>query len=86
MAKIAVRNVIESLLKKDSSHNFSKDLIIVLGKGKGSIDGKTKLMPTVRKLLKNEYNISGLVEENNTGRIRIQNEVLKYFVERRQWQ
>lgn len=85
MSKIAIRNVIESLLKKDSSQNFSKDLIIVLGKGKGSIDG-AKLMPSVRKLLKDEYNICGLIEENNTGRIRIQSEALKHFVERRRWQ
>lgn len=86
MANIAVRNVIESLLKKESSHDISKDLVIVLGKGKGSIDGKTKLMPATLALLKDEYDICGFIEESNAGRVRIKSQVLKTFVEKRRWQ
>lgn len=85
MAKIAVRNVMESLLKKDSTHDVTKDLVIVLGKGKGSIDGKSLLMPTVMELLKNEYGIRGIVEENNAGRIRVNSCILQSFTEQRRW-
>jgi pentatricopeptide repeat protein len=86
MAKIAVRNVVDSLLQKRASHDVAKDLIMVLGKGKGSIDGKAKLMPVIKALLKDEYNINASVEENNPGRIRIQSEVLIEFIETRRWQ
>ena len=85
MAKIAVRNVFDSLLQENPSHDITKDLIIVLGKGKGSVDGKTKLMPIVRELLKVEYDVNPFIEETNSGRIRIRSKDLAEFTERRCW-
>ncbi len=84
MAKIAVRTVMDSLLLK-TAHDVDKDLVIVLGKGKGSVDGKTKLMPSIRKLLKEEYGLDPLVEKNNSGRIRLRMDKLKDFIETRRW-
>lgn len=85
MAKIAVRTAMDSLLLKTTTHDVSKDLVIVLGKGKGSIDGKTKLMPSIRNLLKEEYSLDACIETSNAGRIRILSNDLKGFVDTRRW-
>ena len=86
MAKIAVRIAINSLLQKQSSHDMdiNDDLIIVLGKGKRSV-GKIKLMPIIKQLLKDEYEINSSIEKENTGRLRIPSEVLIEFAKRRRW-
>ncbi len=87
MAKIAVRIAIDSLLGKPSFHamDINEDLIVVLGKGKHS-EGKAKLMPIIKDLLENEYEIKSSIEEENSGRLRILSEVLVEFSERRRWQ
>ena len=85
MAKIAVRTAMDSLLLKNTSHDVSKDFVIVLGKGKGSVDGKIKLMPSIRNLLKEEYSLEAHIETSNAGRIRIKSNDLKSFVDTRRW-
>jgi len=85
MAKIAVRNVIDSLLLKVPTHDATNDLIIIIGKGHGSEDRKAKLMPVVRDMLTDEYDIESNIEKSNVGRIRVKSEVLMQFVQRRSW-
>lgn len=86
MAKIAVRNILESLLKKEVVHDIENDLIIIIGKGKGSIDGKTKLLNPVKALLQDEFDMIVHTEKTNIGRLRIETIDLKNFVSRKSWQ
>ena len=57
MSKIAVRHVIESLLMGKAVHDVAKDLVIVVGKGKGSENGIRVLMPKVKSMLFEEYGV-----------------------------
>ena len=85
MAKIAVRSVIDSLLLPKWSavaHNSNKDLIIIVGKGKGSEEGRAVLMPVVTNLLKDEYDIDCSVEKTNLGRICVSSSSLQSFAKR----
>ncbi len=82
MAKIAVRNVIDSLISTRPVHDKCKDLIIIVGKGKGSEDGIRVLMPQVEKLLKKEYGITCIVDSTNSGRLLIRSKDLIKFVSR----
>ena len=68
-----MRNVIDTLLNRDDEN--IKDLIIVVGKGKKN-NGATKLMPGVKQLLREEYDIHAMVEKTNVGRLRIKSETL----------
>jgi len=86
MAKIAVRNILESLLKKEVVHDIENDLIIIIGKGKGSIDGKTKLLNPIKALLQDEFDMIVHTEKTNIGRLRIETIDLKNFVSRKSWQ
>jgi len=81
MAKIAVRNVIDSFMSAKPVHDASKDLVIIVGKGKGSEDGNRVLMPEVKNLLKNEYGLQSMVDEKNDGRLRIRSEDLFKFAD-----
>ena len=85
MAKVAVNSVMNSLLKSNSHHDKRKDLVIIVGKGKGSRDGKQVLLPEIMNLLQEEYSIQGMIERNNTGRIRIPSPYLIDFVRSRSW-
>lgn len=86
MAKVAVANVMESLLKANPVHDLKKDLIIIVGKGKGSdsIQGPV-LLPVVVNLLKLEYGVESFLDENNSGRIRIPSDSLLDFTSQRAW-
>lgn len=88
MARIAVRSAFESFLsngKESQQHPSTNDLIIIVGKGKGSEDGKAALMPEIQKLLRSELDVSFEVEESNSGRIRVSAYSLQSFVERKSW-
>ncbi len=71
MSKIAVRHVIESLLMGKAVHDVAKDLVIVVGKGKGSENGIRVLMPKVKSMLFEEYGLLCYIDENNNGRLYI---------------
>ncbi len=61
------------------------DAVFIVGQGKGSDDGKPVLLPAVRQLLLDEYEVKAFVDECNTGRLRISRESLELFVERKRW-
>jgi hypothetical protein len=82
MAKIAVRNVLDSLMSARPVHDKNKDLIIIVGKGKGSEDGIRVLMPQVKKLLNDEYGMKSSVDDTNSGRLLVRSEDLIKFVAR----
>eukprot|EP01083_Nonionella_stella_P084611 234275_1 len=71
MSKIAVRHVIDSLLMGKPVYDVAKDLVIVVGKGKGSENGIRVLMPKVKSMLFEEYGLRSYIDENNSGRLYI---------------
>lgn len=86
MAKVAVTNVMESLLRAYPIHDKNNDLIIIVGKGKGSDKAKGPvLLPVVVNLLKSEYDVDVYFEESNSGRIRITSDSLYKFTTERSW-
>ena len=84
MANAAVRSVMESLLSEEPAHDVREDLVIIVGKGKGS-EGKQVLLPAVRKLLEEDYGIVGSVDTTNAGRFVVSSGSLQSYVERHQW-
>jgi DNA-nicking Smr family endonuclease len=84
MANAAIRSLIESLLSSKPAHNIAQDLVIIVGKGKGSED-KPILLPTVQNLLRREYEITGQVDAANAGRFVVKSEELQSFAKRKQW-
>jgi pentatricopeptide repeat domain-containing protein 1 len=84
MANAAIRSVMESLLSSKPAHDMTHELVIIVGKGKGSED-KPVLLPTVQNLLRREYEIAGKVDVANAGRFVIASEGLKSFAKRKQW-
>jgi hypothetical protein len=76
MAKIAVRNVITSLLGTRPVHDVNKDLVLVVGKGIGSDDGIRILMPNVQSLLKEEFGLKSSLDKANSGRLLVKSEDL----------
>lgn len=87
MSKIAVLFVLESLLSstEDAGLDPTKDdLIIVVGKGKGSSRGVPVLMPTISNLLK-ELDIAFRFDSKNSGRVIIPNHELVNFMKKRSW-
>lgn len=84
MAKAAVRSVMESLLSEEPAHDVREELVIIVGKGKGS-EGKQVLLPSVQKLLEQDYGIVGNVDATNAGRFVVSSESLQSYVEKHQW-
>ena len=79
MARTAIRSVLESLVNNGKpSHDMTKDLVIVVGKGKGS-----KLDPvlgfTVQEILQKNYGILCVVDPDNTGRLLVTSADLQSF-------
>jgi len=85
MAKIAVRSAIDSLLLGKSKRSAKADLVIIVGKGNGSHGGKSVLLPVVQHVLREEYGLQSLVDESNSGRLRISRNSLDSFVESKRW-
>lgn len=83
LAKAAVRSVLESLFDENPVHDVSRDLVIIVGKGKGSED-KPVLLSTVQNLLE-EYGVAGEVDGTNAGRIVVASQVLQAFSTSRRW-
>ena len=81
MANAAVRSVIESLLSPKPDHDIDEELVIIVGKGKGSED-KPVLLPAVSNLLEQDYDIVGNVDTTNAGRFVISSGALQSFVKR----
>ena len=84
MANAAVRSVMESLLSVEPAHDVREDLVIIVGKGKGS-EGKQVLLPVVRQLLEEDYGIVGSVDATNAGRFVVPSGSLQSYVEKHQW-
>jgi len=79
MGKIAVRNVIDSLSSSKPVHDCNEDLIIVVGKGRGSEDGIRMLMPKIQQLVLDEYALNCMADPNNNGRLIVKSEDLQRF-------
>lgn len=86
MANAAVRSVLESLLDgtKRSEHDVREDLVIIVGKGKRS-EFEPVLLPAVLELIEKEYNISGIVDSENSGRLILEASRLQKLQELRKW-
>jgi len=86
MAKVAVSSVMESLLESHPMHNKNDDLIIIVGKGKGSdpITGPV-LSRVIQKLLISEFSVCAEIDDRNSGRLRIRRETLYEYILERSW-
>ena len=77
MAKIAMRNVVDSLLAGTNPvHDITKDLVVVVGKGYGSEAGIRILLPAVQNLLECEYSLKNSVDSSNIGRLVVKSQDL----------
>lgn len=84
MTNAAIRSVMESLLDSTPVHDITQNLVIIVGKGKGSKD-EPVLLPTVQNLLQQEYLVPWQLDATNAGRIIISSEALRSFVKAKQW-
>jgi hypothetical protein len=84
MAKASIRSVIESLLSSKPDHGMNEDLMIIVGKGKGS-EEKQVLLPAVQSLLEREYGIGGEIDAGNAGRFIVSSKALKAYVDKHEW-
>ena len=86
MARTAIRSVMESLIRDGkpatkittSAHDVKKDLIVVVGKGKGSKFDPV-LGQAVQEVLRNNYGVHSTVDPNNAGRIIVKSADLQSF-------
>jgi hypothetical protein len=80
---IAVRSFMETELTSSRRRKTDNaDAVFIVGKGKRS-DDKPMLLPAIKQLLKNEYDIVATLDEKNTGRLRVSNDCIEGFIERR---
>jgi hypothetical protein len=84
MAKIAVRSFMETDLISQKKKYDNSDVVFIVGKGKRSED-KPVLLPAIMHLFEEEYGITAVLDENNTGRIRISSDCISSLVERKKW-
>jgi pentatricopeptide repeat domain-containing protein 1 len=84
MAKTAMRSVLESLLQGKPVHDVTTELVIIVGKGKGS-EYDPVLLPAVQKLLDEDYEVPCSMDPLNAGRLIVTSEALQSFVARRSW-
>lgn len=61
------------------------DAVFIVGKGKRSDDEKPMLLPAIKQLLKDEYDIVATLDERNTGRLRVSNDCIEGFIGRKKW-
>jgi len=86
MAKAAIRSIMENLLSSMRPvHDISKDLIIIVGKGKGSENNKVVLFPTVKRVLEEDYSIEAVIDPSNSGRLVLKSNTLQSVVNSRKW-
>jgi DNA-nicking Smr family endonuclease len=84
MARIAVRSYLNSFLRSRKEPTIKSDVVFIVGKGKGS-EGVPVLMPTVMKLLTEEFKLEAVVDPLNAGRIRVSKNAIDNFVKTRRW-
>ena len=70
----------DSLSGPTPVHDIRQDLVIIVGKGKGSVDNEQVLRPTAITMLEREYGILAKDDRSNAGRLIIDAEGLKTFV------
>ena len=58
------------------------DLIVIVGRGRGSEGGRAVLGPAVRNVLQDDFGVRSLVDSTNAGRIRVRRAELASYVER----
>ncbi len=62
----------------------NSDIVFIVGKGKRS-EGKPVLLPAIMNLFEEEYGIFAVLDDNNTGRIRLSMDCIKILVDRKKW-
>jgi len=80
MAKIAVSSCMEHILF--SKHRKYADAVFIVGKGNRSED-RPVLMPAILQFLREKYDISGKIDDNNTGRIRVTKECIENYIKKK---
>jgi hypothetical protein len=84
MAKIAVRSFMETELTSRRKKPVSADAVFIVGKGKRSED-KPVLLPAIAQMLQEEYGIIAVLDEKNTGRLRVSKDSIRSLVEKKKW-
>lgn len=72
-----------SLIRSSKEPTLINDAVFIVGKGKGS-EGEPVLLPTVTKLLTDEYGLNASIDPNNSGRIRVTKQDIEAFVKARE--
>lgn len=92
MVRIAIRNVLESLVAEDYHKRkklpyiFSADLIIIAGKGNGNKLDRSILSPAAQKILKDKYHIPYTIDPINKGRLIVKpTDLDKFVTKRKSW-
>jgi pentatricopeptide repeat protein len=85
MTRAALRNHMNTLLRQGKI-DVGSDLIIIVGQGHHSMDGRPVLKDAVLSLFETEFGIVGLVDERNLGRVTIPASHLQQHVSRNRWQ
>ena len=81
MAKIAVSSCMEHTLF--SKRKKYADVVFIVGKGNRSED-RPVLMPAILQFLREKYDISGKIDDKNTGRIRVTKECIENYIEKKE--
>jgi hypothetical protein len=84
LAKIAVKSYLNSILVSRKESCIDSDAVFIVGKGKGS-KGEPVLIPTIMRLLTEEYGLKAKMEEKNNGRIRVSVQEMNAFVTKNRW-
>ena len=84
MASVAVKSYLNSFLRSKKVPNIKSDVVFIVGKGKGS-EGQPVLMPTIMKLLTEEYDLEAGLDPKNAGRIRVEKSQVEEFVKTKRW-
>ena len=74
----------ESQLASRRRKSDGSDAVLIVGKGKRSED-KPVLLPAILQLLQDEYGIVAVLDEQNSGRVRIPKDSIRGLVGRKKW-
>lgn len=84
MARAAIRSTFESFVNDSRPAHVKGELVIIVGKGKGSTSDPV-LMPTVKEILDEDYGVPCHVDPRNAGRLIVTAADLQKFVANSTW-
>uniref|UniRef100_A0A7S4IIR1 Smr domain-containing protein n=1 Tax=Odontella aurita TaxID=265563 RepID=A0A7S4IIR1_9STRA len=66
----------------DPSATGDRDLVFIVGKGRGSEDGRPVLAPVVGEVLRREFGLASSTDVSNSGRLRVKREEISSYLDR----